>query len=301
MRSEMQFEQTIKSKIIICDGAMGTELQKRGLGKGITPDSWNITNPEQVKDVHNSYIQAGADAILTNTFGANQARIGKESKYTVRELNLAGVKLARECAGDKVLVFGDIGPTGWEDQIPPYGNLSEDVFYEIFAEQAKALAEGGVDAIIIETMSNLAEAIIALKAVKENTSLPVISSMTYVRPPSSRPNDFRTSWGDPVSDVIESLTKGGADVLGSNCGDLVNEMPLLAKTMRELTKLPLIFEVNAGIPRIDDDYKTVYSLSPENFADIIMQIVEQGANIVGGCCGTNPEHISAIRKRLNSR
>jgi len=295
----MQFEQAIKSKIIICDGAMGTELQKRGLGKGVTPDSWNITNPEQVKDVHKSYIQVGADAILTNTFGANSARIGKESKYSVRELNLAGVKIARECAGEDVLVFGDIGPTGWEDQLPPYGTLSEDVFYEVFSEQAKALAEGGVDAIIIETMSNLAEATIALKAVKDNTSLPVICSMTFARPPASRPDDFRTSWGDSVSDIVESLTKGGADVLGSNCGDLVNEMPFLAKTIRELTKLPLIFEVNAGIPRIDDDYKTVYSLSPENFADIIMQIIEQGANIVGGCCGTNPEHISAIKNRLD--
>ena len=295
----MRFEQ-FQSKVIICDGAMGTELQKRGLGKGVTPDSWNIANPDQVKDVHKSYVQAGASAILTNTFGANSARIGK-SKYTVRELNLAGAKIARECAGHDVLVFGDMGPTGWEDQLSPYGTLSEETFFEVFKEQAKALAEGEIDAIIIETMSSLAEAVIALKAVKENTSLPIICSMTFARPPASRPDDLRTLWGDALPDIIETLTKEGANVLGSNCGDLFSEIPALAKTMRELTSLPLIFEVNAGLPRVDENYKTIYSLAPDVFAKIIMQAVDYGANIVGGCCGTNPEHISAIKKRLDKR
>jgi 5-methyltetrahydrofolate--homocysteine methyltransferase len=297
----MRFEQAIQSKVIICDGAMGTELQKRGLSKGVTPDSWNITNPDQVKDVHKSYIQAGASAILTNTFGANSARIGKESKYTVRELNLAGAKIARECSGHDVLVFGDMGPTGWEDQLPPYGTLSEETFFEIFKEQAKALAESEIDAIIIETMSSLAEAVIALKAVRENTSLPIICSMTFARPPASRPDDLKTLWGDALPDIIETLTKEGANVLGSNCGDLFSEIPALAKTMRELTSLPLIFEVNAGLPRIDENYKTIYSLAPDVFAEIIMQAVDYGANIVGGCCGTNPEHISAIKNRLDKR
>lgn len=294
----MRLYDALKAGTIICDGAMGTELQRRGLGKGITPDSWNVTNPEQVKDVHKTYIQAGAKAILTNTFGANAMRSAKDSEYTVQQLNLAGAKIARECADNDIIVFGDMGPTGWEDQLPPYGTQSEKVFYDAFKEQALALAEGGVDAIIIETMSSLAEAVIAVRAAKENTSLPIICSMTFARPPSSRPDDIRTSWGDSVPDIIETVTNAGAEVVGANCGDLIEEMVQLAKMMREITKLPLIFEVNAGRPRVDDDYKTIYSLEPKSFAEIIANIVAVGANIVGGCCGTTPDHISAIKDRL---
>lgn len=293
----MKLYDALSSGIIICDGAMGTELQRLGLGKGVSPDSWNITNPELVKAVHKAYIDAGAKAILTNTFGSNSMRV--KGEYTVLELNQAGAKLARECAGQDVLVFGDIGPTGFEDQLPPYGNLSEEKFYSAFKEQAEALATAGVDAIIIETMSNLAEAVIAVKAVKEKTPLPIICSMSFSRPPSSRPDDFRTPWGDSVTDFIDTITQAGAEVLGSNCGDLVEEMPSLAKIMHEITHLPLIFQVNAGRPKVDDNYRSIYSLSPQAFADIAIQLVDSGANIIGGCCGTTPEHIFAIRDKLN--
>ncbi len=293
----MKLHDALRSGIIICDGAMGTELQRLGLGKGVSPDSWNITNPELVKSVHKAYIDAGANAILTNTFGSNSMRVRGE--YTVAQLNQAGARIALECAGQDVLVFGDIGPTGYEDQLPPYGNLSEEKFYSTFKEQAEALADAGVDAIIIETMSNLAEAYIAVKAVKENTSLPIICSMSFSRPPSSRPDDFRTPWGDSVTDFIDTITQAGAEVLGSNCGDLVEEMPALARKMREVTQLPLIFEVNAGRPKVDDNYRSIYSLSPQALADIAVQLVDAGANIIGGCCGTTPEHISAIKDRLN--
>jgi len=297
----LQFHHALQSGLIICDGAMGTELQKRGLGKGVTPDSWNITHPDQVMDVHKAYIQAGASAILTNTFGSNTMRLGKNKEYTVQQLNHAGAEIARKCAEDSVLVLGDVGPTGFEDQLPPYGTTSREVFYDSFKDQAMALAEASVDAIIIETMSSIAEALIAVQAVKENTVMPLICSMTFARPPASRPNDLRTPWGDEVPDIIDTITNAGADVLGSNCGDLVEEMPQLTKMMREITKLPLIFEVNAGRPRVDDEYRTIYSLEPEAFAEIIMQIVDNGANIVGGCCGTNPDHIKAISDCLNNR
>ncbi len=294
----MDLSSALKSKIIVCDGAMGTELQKRGLGRGVTPDSWNITHPEQVKAVHKAYIQAGADAILTNTFGANAMRMGKSTQYSVQQLNRAGAEIARECAGQDVLVFGDMGPTGCEDQLPPYGNISEQVFHDTFKEQAVVLASAGVSAIIIETMSSLAEAVIAVRAVKENTSLPVICSMSFVRPPALRPEDFRTSWGDTLQEIVDSLTRAGADILGSNCGDLVEEMPHLAKRMREITDLPLIFEVNAGRPYVDEEYRSIYPLTPQGLAEIAVKLVESGANIIGGCCGTTPAHISAIRNRL---
>ncbi|MGQ9607734.1 MAG: homocysteine S-methyltransferase family protein [bacterium] len=295
----MKLNDALRSGIIICDGAMGTELQRLGLGKGVPPDSWNITNPELVKSVHKAYINAGAKAILTNTFGSNSMRV--KGEYTVKQLNQAGAKIARECAGQDVLVFGDIGPTGYEDQLPPYGNLSEEKFYDAFKEQAVALAIAGVDAIIIETMSSLAEASIAVRAVKDNTSLPIICSMSFSRPPSSRPDDFRTSWGDSVKDFIDTIAQAGAEVLGSNCGDLVEEMPALAKKMREITQLPLIFEVNAGRPKVDDNYRSIYSLSPQALADIAVQLADAGANIVGGCCGTTPEHIAAIKDKLSKR
>ena len=300
----MDINHALQSGIIICDGAMGTELQRRGLGKGVTPDSWNITNPEQVKSVHNAYIQAGAVAILTNTFGSNAIRLKNtrldamdKEQNIVKQLNRAGAKIARECAGEN-FVFGDIGPTGCEDQLPPYGNMQEAEFYEAFKDQSIALAEGGVDAIIIETMSSLAEAIIAVRAAKQNTQLPIICSMSFSRPPSSRPDDFRTSWGDSVEDFISSVTQAGAEIVGSNCGDLVEEMPLLAKKMREITHLPLIFEINAGRPRVDDNYRSIYSLDPQSLANIAARLADSGANIIGGCCGTTPEHISAIKEKI---
>jgi len=297
----LELSSALQSGIVICDGAMGTELQRRGLARGETPDSWNITNPDKVKSVHEAYIQAGAQAILTNTFGANAMRSAKSGQYSVQELNSAAVKIARECAVQDILVFGDIGPSGCEDQLPPYGTKPEQDFYDIFKEQAVALAEAGVDAIMVETMSSLAEAVIAVRAAKDNTSLPVICSMSFSKPPDSRPDDFRSPWGDALSDIVEQLTQAGAEVLGSNCGDLVEEMPQLAAKIRELTDLPLIFEVNAGRPRVDEEYRSIYSLAPEALAEIASELIEAGANIVGGCCGTTPEHITAIRDRLLSK
>jgi len=294
----MELGVALKSGTIVCDGAMGTELQRRGLGRGVTPDSWNITHPEKVKDVHNAYIQAGAQVILTNTFGANAMRSAADGQYSVQQLNHAAAKNARECAGQDVLVFGDIGPTGREDQLPPYGNQPEKLFYDTFKEQAISLAEAGVDAILIETMSSLAEAAIAVRAAKENTDLTIFCTMSFALPPDSRPGDFRTPWGDELSDIVDKLTQSGAEGLGSNCGDLVEEMPDLARKMREMTDLPLIFETNAGRPRVDEEYRSIYSLDPKGLAEIAFQLVEAGANIVGGCCGTTPEHIAAIRNRL---
>jgi 5-methyltetrahydrofolate--homocysteine methyltransferase len=227
-------------------------------------------------------------------------RSGKDGQYSVQELNQAAVKNARECAGQDVLVLGDMGPTGLEDQLPPYGNKPEQLFYDTFKEQAIALAEAGVDAILVETMSSLAEAVIAVRAVKENTDLPLICTMSFAQPPASRPGDFKTPWGDDLSDIIDKLTQNGAEILGSNCGDLVEEMPDLARKMREMTDLPLIFETNAGRPRVDEEYRSIYSLAPKELAEIAFQLVEAGANIVGGCCGTTPEHIAAIRDRLAS-
>lgn len=297
----MDFNSALKSGAIVCDGAMGTELQKLGLARGETPDSWNITHPDKLRAVHKAYIQAGSQATLTNTFGANAMRLGEDKQYSVEQLNKAAVGIARSCAGDDVLVLGDIGPTGFEDQLPPYGTKPEQDYYDTFKEQAIILAESGVDLILIETMSSLAEAVLAVRAASENTDIPVGCSMSFARPPASRPDDLRTPWGDSLPDIVKNLTEAGARMLGSNCGDLVEEMPQLARKMRELTDLPLIFEVNAGRPQVDEEYRSIYSLDPQSLADIAAELVEAGANIVGGCCGTTPEHIAAIRSRLSDK
>ncbi len=296
----MELSSALQSGTIICDGAMGTELQRLGLARGETPDSWNVTHPDRVRSVHEAYIQAGSQAILTNTFGANAMRSAKDGQYSVEQLNKAAVEIARDCAGDSVLVLGDMGPTGLEDQLPPYGTQPEQTFYDTFKEQSIALAEAGVDVILIETMSNLAEALLAVRAVRENTDVLVGCSISFARPPASRPDDLRTLWGDSLSDIVDKLTQAGAGLLGSNCGDLVEEMPQLARQMRELTDLPLLFEVNAGRPRVDEEYRSIYSLDPKGLAEIAAELVEAGANIVGGCCGTTPEHIAAIKDRLST-
>ena len=294
----MELRDALRSGPLICDGAMGTELQRRGLSRGETSDSWNVTHPDQVEAVHRAYIHAGAQIILTNTFGSNAMRLGAGSQYSVKQLNQAAVKIARNCAVENILVFGDMGPSGLGDQLPPYGTRPEQAFYDTFKEQAIALAEAGVDAILVETMSNLAEARIAVRAAKKNTDLPIICTMSFARPPASRPDDFRSPWGDALWDIVNGLTQEGAEVLGSNCGDLVEEMPQLASKMREITKLPLIFEVNAGRPQVDEKYRSIYSLEPQGLAEIAVQLVEAGADIVGGCCGTTPDHIAAIKGRL---
>jgi len=296
----MELSSALKSGAIVCDGAMGTELQRRGLGRGETPDSWNITHPDRVKSVHEAYIQAGSQAILTNTFGANAMRSAKDGEYSVQQLNKAAVDIARDCAGGDILVLGDMGPTGLEDQLPPYGTQPEQTFYDTFKEHAIALAEAGVDVILIETMSSLAEAVLAVRAARENTAVLIGCTVSFARPPASRPDDLRTLWGDALSDIVDNLTQEGASLLGSNCGDLIEEMPELARRMRELTDLPLLFEVNAGRPRVDEEYNSIYSLDPQGLAEIAAQLVDAGANIVGGCCGTTPEHIAAIKERLNT-
>jgi 5-methyltetrahydrofolate--homocysteine methyltransferase len=170
----------------------------------------------------------------------------------------------------------------------------------VYKEQVIALTEAGVDAILIETMSFLQEALIATKAAVENTEIPVICTMVFRNPPDSRSTDFRTLWGDTLADVVHGLTEAGAAALGANCGDVVEAMPRLARQMRSMTDLPLVFQVNAGRAKLDvKTNRTVHPLGPAGFGRIISQLAAGGASVVGGCCGTTPEHIDAARKSLN--
>lgn len=275
---------------ILLDGAMGTELDKRGLmGRGTA----NLDSPDAVRDAHRAYIACGCDAIITNTLTMNRIYIETHDVgVPVREVNLAGAHIAREAAGDGVRVLGDMCSTG--QLMEPYGDYSEAQFYDCFKEQAETLAEGGVDALIIETMFDLREAACAVRACKENTSLPVIVSIAF----ATEANGGRTMMGQSAEECAVQLTDAGADVVGANCGDLGPfEMAHIVAVMRAATALPIIAEPNAGRPKLVGG-ETVFDMGPEDFALGAQECIRAGASLIGGCCGTSPEHIRALAKRV---
>ncbi len=280
-------------KILLCDGAMGTELQKRGLPSGACPEEYNVSHPDIIRNIHKNYYDAGSDIVETNTFGANRARLklhGYEDR--VVEFCKAAAALARSVCPSGKFVAGSVGPTG--DILEPLGTLSEKDAYDMFAEQAKALEEGGVDVIYIETMMAAEEGVIAVKAAKENTSLPVVASMTFEMGKAG----LRTMWGVDVKSAVNAYTSAGADVIGANCGKGFDEMISIIKEMRPLTGKPVIAQSNAGIPEWTHGM-SVYTETPEVMAPKAEEIIKSGVNILGGCCGTGPAHIKKMREILD--
>jgi 5-methyltetrahydrofolate--homocysteine methyltransferase len=304
----MELKKALECGIVLCDGAMGTQLINTGLRSGTPTACCNVICPDRILSIHKKYIRAGSQAILTNTFDANRLKLKDHKEYDAKELNRIGVELARRAsAGTDVMVFGDIGPSGNEESFlyslqegKIIANKAKQEFYDVFREQAIALMEAGVDAILIETMSYLQEAITATKAAAENTEVPVICTMVFRAPPDSHPSEFKTLWGDTVEDVVHGLVQAGATGIGANCGEVVEAMPRLAQQMRNMTHLPLVFQVNAGRAVLDvQTNQTVHPLGPAEFGQIISEVAAEGASMVGGCCGTTPDHIEAVRKCLN--
>jgi len=279
----------IKSKILVFDGAMGTELQKMGLSENEPPEIWNIKKPELIVKIHRAYFKAGAKAVTTNTFGANRMKLAEYGlAHRVEELNTAGVRLARKAVGSEGFVAASIGPLGVF--IEPLGELSFDEAYEIFFEQAKALTKAGADAIILETMSDLGEIRAALLAVKDAADIPVITSMTYAE-------GERTLTGtDPetAAVVLESL---GADVIGVNCSGGPRELEKVVEILCSSTNLPILVEPNAGMPELINGC-TVFKESPQNMATFARKFASFGAVMIGSCCGSTPEHTAAIAGEL---
>lgn len=284
--------------VFLLDGAMGTELIARGIEAGVCNGYLNIDSPNIILDIHRAYLSAGSDAVLTNTFGANKyalARHGFDDK--VIEINTAGVQMARRAAGEEKYVLGDIGPSG--DFLQPLGNLKPAELKDAFAQQAKALLDGGVDGFIIETMTALDEVTIAVEAVKSISQLPVLVSFSFDHTGS----DFKTMMGVDVESAISKAVSLGVDAVGFNCGtaSLDGYIELAGKyisAVRTLNKDILVFaEPNAGKPELIDD-KAVYKVTPEDFAVAAEKIHSAGVNIIGGCCGTGPAHIAAISKKL---
>lgn len=281
-----------KKDLILFDGAAGTEMARRGLEAG---GKTNLTSPDAITSLHRDYALLGIDCLITNSFTLN--RISIESKklgMDLREGNLAAANLARAAVESNQFVFGDVGPTG--KLLQPYGDYSEEEFYSNFKEQILILQEGGVDGIIIETMTDLREALCALKAAKDNVDLPVIVSLSF----ASVDKGGRTMMGDTAADIAKALAEGGADVIGANCGDLTpSDMAAIAALYKEHTSLPILIQPNAGLPKLVGE-ETVYDMTPQDFANGVVECIESGASLVGGCCGTTIEHIKAVVERVGS-
>ena len=275
---------------IFLDGAMGTQLGQMGLEMG---GQNNVTNPDAVLSVHRRYVDAGADLLITNTLTMNRVNLESHNVgVDTRDVNLAGVRLAKTAASGGQLVLGDMSSTG--KMLKPYGPLAEDDAFATFTEQARLLAEGGVDGFIIETMFDLREASCALKAVKQVSDLPVITSITF----NTVNNGGRTVMGNTAADSARTLTDGGADVVGVNCGALDPfQVAELVAVMRGVTSLPIIAQPNAGLGRLVDK-ELVFDMKPADFALGLKACAEAGARLLGGCCGTSPDHIRAMVELL---
>ncbi len=274
------------AKIVIFDGAMGTELDKRGcLGRC---DS-NLLHPEAVIDIHREYFRSGSHVAITNTLTMNRIYIETHNlEVKVAEVNRLGAKLAKSAAGNNGYVLGNLSSTG--QLLEPYGTYKEIKIYATFKEQASYLLETGVDGFIIETMFDLREALCALRACKEVSTLPVIVSITF----HTELDGGRTIMGNSAEECALSLTDEGADVVGTNCGDLdPMQMAKVVSILRSSTSVPILAEPNAGKPKLKDS-TTIFDMEPEPFSVGVLECCRAGARIVGGCCGTSPEHIKAL-------
>jgi 5-methyltetrahydrofolate--homocysteine methyltransferase len=281
--------------LLIADGAWGTELVKRGLAPGEAPERWNLERPADVVAVAAGYVAAGADIVLTNTFGGSPLKLAKSGLGDrFEEINRLGVALSRSAAEGRAMVFASIGPTG--EFMDPLGTVSQDEMRAQFARQAEVLAAAGADGIVIETMTDLNEALAALAAVRETTGLPAAVSMTF----DPGPKGYATMMGVRPSEAAQRLQDAGADIVGANCGSGIEEMIEVARLMHEATSLPLWCKPNAGRPELLDG-RTVYRQTPQDMVRHLPALVEAGARVIGGCCGSTPDHVrllSAGRQRL---
>ncbi len=279
-----------KGDILVLDGATGTYLQDHGLEPGGCPELFNIHNQATVKQMAADYFNAGSDIILTNTFGGNRFMLTKYGfGNMVSEINRSAVECARSAAPSDKFVCGSVGPTG--EFMEPLGTVSSSQMYDVLTEQISALAEGGADAVMIETQLGLEEASIAIRTAKENTNLIVMATMVF----DLGPRGYFSMMGVTPEQAVKGLKDAGADVVGSNCGNGIDKMLEVGRSMRNCTTEYLAIESNAGIPKITKK-GTVYPETPEYMADRYRKLLDLPINVLGGCCGTTPAHIEALRR-----
>jgi 5-methyltetrahydrofolate--homocysteine methyltransferase len=278
---------------LVSDGAWGTFLYQKGLGVSEAPESWNLDFPEKVLEIARSYVEAGSDLILTNSFGGSPFKLeGYGLKERTYELNRAAAEISRKAAGQRVFVMGSIGPTG---KMIMMGDVTPEELEQGFALQARGLADGGVDGFVVETMSDLQEAEAAIRAVKSVSGLEVACTFTFSR---TRTGEFRTMMGTGVAEYLAMVKELGVDIVGANCGNGTAGMIEIVREIRELdSQLPVLVHANAGLP-VYLEGKTVFPETPGEMAAQVRDLRAAGANIIGGCCGTTPEHIRFMRDYL---
>lgn len=282
-------------EILVSDGAWGTFLHKNGLPPGTCPEKWNLDRPDVVRGIASAYIAAGSQMVESNSFGASRFKLqhyGLEAMAA--EINTAAARLSREAAGAQAHVIASIGPTG---KLLLMGDVTEAELYDAFAEQAVALAAGGADACCIETFAAIDEAVCAVKAVKQNTTLEIICTFTFER---TLQGEYRTMMGTGPADIVAPLTAAGADILGTNCGNGSERMVEIVTQLRAAAPaIPILVHANAGMP-VNRDGTDVFPETPAEMAAHVPALVTAGANIIGGCCGTTPAHITAIRDAIRA-
>jgi 5-methyltetrahydrofolate--homocysteine methyltransferase len=284
-----------EGKVLVSDGAWGTFLHQRGLQPGECPELWNVTHRDDVLSIAKSYIDAGADMILTNSFGGSPIKLGhyglEERTY---ELNKEAALISREAAGDDKYVLGSIGPTG---VILMMVEVSEQTLFNGFKIQAEALVKGGVDAICIETMTAIDEACCAIRAAKAVCDLEIICTFTFDK---TQDGSYKTMMGVTPAEMVKSVKEAGASVIGANCGNGFQNMIEIVKEIRSVdVNTPILIQANAGKPFLEEG-TTVFPETPEIMGSRVDELINCGANIIGGCCGTTPEHIRVIAEKIRT-
>ena len=291
-----KFSNLIESnEIVICDGAWGTMLQQKGLKTGECPELWNLMQSEKVYDVALSYIKSGADIIETNSFGGNRIKLKSFGlDNDCYKLNKSAAEISRKAAGDEKVVLGSVGPTG---KILMMGEVKEDELHEVFQEQCTALVDGGVDGILLETFTDIDELKIALRAACENKDVSVGCTMTFDKTVSG---EYRTMMGVSPSDMWSEIQSIGIDFIGSNCGNGIENMISISREFLAInTNLPIIIQANAGMPVLNENNETIFPDTPVEMSSKLFDLVESGVKIIGGCCGTTPDHITEFVKIKN--
>jgi 5-methyltetrahydrofolate--homocysteine methyltransferase len=294
---EPLLERIKKGEILIADGAMGSLLMARAkdLIKGKCPEVINLSRPDILEEVARLYLEAGADIIQTNTFGGSPLKLSDYSlEEKTEEINRTAVKAVKKVAERKAYVSASCGPSG--KMLKPYGNVDPDTMYENFLRQLRAVIEAGADIVCVETMIDIQEITLAVKAAKSiSPSTPVMATMTF----DKTPRGFFTMMGVNIEKAARELEAAGADIIGSNCGNGIEDMTMIAREYKEFTSLPIIIQSNAGLPEIKDD-EAVYPETPEFMAEKSKELAAVGVSIIGGCCGTTPGHIRAIGQAVRS-
>lgn len=285
-----------RGEIFVADGAMGSLLMQRGLRAGTPPESFNLSHPEILEEIARLYVDAGAEILQTNTFGASPLKLADYSLAgNTERINRNALIALRKAIDGNVYVSASCGPSG--KLLKPYGNTDREELYDNFSQQLSVLIKEGIDMVCVETMTDIQEAVLAVEAAKSISSdIPVMATMTF----DSTPRGFYTIMGVDITTAVKQLSGAGADIIGSNCGNGIEKMVLIAREFKKLTEIPLIIQSNAGLPELRNN-QPYYPETPEFMAEKSKDLIRAGVSIVGGCCGTTPDHIRKIRQTLKPK